>query len=133
MSPNSSTPNNNFACTYCASASSLHSLMLMLLCKHFSLQSLGLKVPERILHEISFCSLQRHRTCYLCAALDHVSSSCPQDLCSYCYRPKHRGRVSPDVPIPDHFGMGPSRFVTLQTIVFVTLFTRYIYSIHLHA
>ena len=116
-------------CIYCASVPSLHSLPTVWWWWYFA-QTLQPPKPwmERILHEISLCSLQRHRTCYLCAALDHVSSNCPQDLCSYCYRPKHRGRVSPVYPhsrplwngpikIVCHFGMGPSRFVTLQTIV----------------
>ena len=67
-----------------------------LICKHSSLRPWT--ESPRVLHELYFCLLQRHRTCYLCAALDHVSSSCPQDLCSYCYRPKHRGRVSPVWP-----------------------------------
>ena len=95
-------------CIYCASVPSLHSLPTVWWWWYFA-QTLQPPKPwiERILHEISLCSLQRHRTCYLCAALDHVSSNCPQDLCSYCYRPKHRGRVSPVYPHSRPLWNGP--------------------------
>ena len=35
---------------------------------------------------------RRHQVCYLCGGADHICSQCPNDLCTYCYQEKHRGR-----------------------------------------
>ena len=43
-------------------------------------------------HTHSLTSSQRHQVCYLCAGLNHISSTCPCDLCSYCYQTRHKGR-----------------------------------------
>ena len=62
---------------YCSAALRLYPLSLSL--------SISLPPPALSLS-------QRHQVCYLCGGADHISSQCPNDLCTYCYQEKHRGR-----------------------------------------